>query len=59
MDKCYRKSIIEDLKKASQKKEKITLHKGKPLSKRTIETDLHLLFFKINVNTFDFDYFYN
>ena len=45
----YWKSNIENLKKASKKKEKITLHKGKPLSKETIETDLHLLeFIKIN-----------
>ena len=43
------KSNIDKLKKVSKKKEKITLHKGPPLSKEHFETDIKLLdFVKIN-----------
>ena len=43
------KSNIDNLKKASKKKEKITLHKGSILSEETIETDIKLLDF-VNIN---------
>lgn len=39
------KSNIGNLKKASKKKEKITLYKGSILSEETIETDIKLLDF--------------
>ena len=43
------KSNIDNLRKASKKKEKITLHNGPKLSEETIETDIKLLdFVKIN-----------
>ena len=41
------KSTIGNLRKASKKKEKITLHNGPKLSEETIETDVKLLDFVI------------
>ena len=43
------KSNIDNLRKASKKKERITLHNGPKLSEETIETNIKLLdFVKIN-----------
>ena len=39
------KSNIDNLRKASKNKEKITLHNGPKLSEETIETDVKLLDF--------------
>lgn len=45
----YWESQIEDLEKASKRKEKITIHKGPKLSEETINIDIKLLnFVKIN-----------